>query len=688
MGNAWRSIGEWGTRVVVGVVVVLVALRDLVSPIVEWDATVYHAELARLWFLERPNPPLIFGPSLGVEISANYPPLFPASGLVANLSAGRVTDVALRLASPLIFLGLLLFAFAFTQVRFDRRSAWWTVFLLGTTPLIVLYSSWSTSYLLTSALGFVAVVMCIEASESESFRWRLWIASGVIIGLAILSSFYGWFFVIAGVLAVILGPLSWSNRLRSVIALGAATLAISSVWLLRNWVELGDPLYPLHLPFFHARGLTGPLWRAAQSELRTNADSYWIGSHSLLRLRQLGTILFDRHLVVVGALPALVLCGVNRRRGIGPLLVGFTALFILGIELIPGWFWLRSLLLAMPLLAVAGGTVVARLSQVARRQTGDDVTEGSSSPKDRTFARSAMLVLVASLSVISATIALAIAIAGPGQSTWTTQLPNGTNFATLDEGLGSTSSTMWTVFGGDYEAWIWLNQHLGDQRLATFDIRTYYLKNPQKIFYLDGEEAKPLLKIEDPNAVLTFLRKRDVRYVFMPAWAVGQTATRDPAVNLLPLDHLLGDADFPLVASFAPTDGFPLSNVYQVGGKARGVAAAVTPGPGSPAPGAGGPYLFSSGSSDGWIFVPLSGGTREKLSILYSDDSKATVSLSAYVTGGAWDIDFATINLHKTGKWRRAVIAIPSSSSGVTALSVSVSSGLFKVRSALASSAG
>jgi len=687
-GAVRRSIGEWGTRLVVGAVVLLVGVRDLISPVVEWDATVYHAELARLWFLERPSPPLLFGPSLGVEISANYPPLFPASGLVANLSAGRVTDVGLRLASPFIFAGLLLFVFAFTQTRFGRRSAWWTLLLLGTTPLIVLYSSWSTSYLLTTALGFAGVVACVEACESESFRWRPWIVSGVFLGLAILSSFYGWLFVVAGVLAVVLGQSGWSNRWRSVIAYGGAALAISSIWLLRNWIELGDPLYPLHLPFFHARGLTGPLWRAAQSELRTNANSYWIGSHSFLRLRQLGTLLFDRHLIAVGSLPAVVFCWMNRRRGRGPLLVGLTALFILGVELIPGWFWLRSLLLAVPFLAVAGGTVLARLVETSRGRTFDDVDAVWRSRKDRTAFRSVLVVLLTSLSVVSTTIAIAIAVSGPGQSTWTTQLPNGTNFAELDQSLGSTSSTLWTVFGGDYEAWVWLNRHLGHRRLATFDIRTYYLNDPESIFYLDGEEAKPLLRMTSPTSIERFFVARGVKYIFVPAWAVGDTATRDPSVNLLPLHKFLGTSQFPLVASFAPSANFPLSNVYQIGGTVTHVAAALFPSAGSPSPAAGGPYDFVPRSTGGWIFVPVRRGVHQVLRIQYFGSSRGRVSFSAYVTGGAWDIDFASIHIRPSKRWSFASFPVPFSSNGVVALSVGVGGANFVVKSAEVSAQG
>jgi hypothetical protein len=283
---------------------------------------------------------------------------------------------------------------------------------------------------------------------------------------------------------------------------------------------------------------------------------------------------------------------------------------------------------------------------------------------------------------VSATVAIAIAIAGPGQSTWTTQLPNGTNFAALDQSLGSTSSTLWTVFGGDSEAWAWLNRHLGDHRLATFDIRTYYLNNPGGIFYLDGEEAKPLLRMTSPTVIERFFLSKGVKYIFVPAWTVGDSATRDPAVDLLPVHDYLGGRQFPLVASFAPSPNFPLSNVYQVGGRVPRVAAALYPGASSPPPESGGPYDFAPHSTDGWIFVPVRRGVHQVLQIHYFGSSKGEVSFSAYVTGGAWDINFASIQIEPSKHWSVATIPVPFSSNGITALSVGVSGANFSVKSA------
>jgi hypothetical protein len=558
------------------------------------------------------------------------------------------------------------------------------VLLLGTTPLLVLYASWSTSYVLTTALGVAVVVFCIEATERSGASSRLWIVTGLLVGLAILSSFYGWLFLLVVIPAVVISRESWRARVLTLIWTFGVTGLVAGVWLVRNWVELGDPLYPLTIPLLHGRGLNGPLWRAAQSELRVNANSYWSGSHSWLRLRQLLTLLFDRHLVLIGSLPALLLWWRGGLGRISSRYLALAAVVLLGVELVPGWFWLRSLLPAVPFLAIGGGVVVAELGLAARHRR--DVTTRTHS-RIRAFQRQSFRgatgLLLVSLALTGSVVALALAVAGPGQGTWTTQLPSSANFMALDSGLGSASATLWDVFGGDYEAWIWLNRHARGERIATFDIRTEYLNHPGTILYLDGEQAKALLSIRTSSKAEAFFQRRHVRYIFLPAWSVGPGATRDPAVDLLPLHRFLGDRNFPLVASFAPSAAYPLSNVYHVGATGVGVESALFPGPSSPAPVAGGPYVFASESDDGWIFSPLRGKRDEELRVKYFDGASESISFNAYVSGGTWDLDIGDIQLQGTDRWREALIQLPSSSTEITAVSVNVGRGLFTVASAV-----
>jgi hypothetical protein len=666
-----------------GFLVLLIASRAALTPVVEWDSTVYHSALARLWYLERPHPPVIFGPSLGTEISANYPPLFPAGGLVLDLVAGRVTDIGLRLESPLMFAGLVLVIFEFSKAYFGRTAAHLASFLACTAPLLTLYANWSTSYLLTTSLGFVAVLTLICALEAPT-RVRGFLAVGLLLGLCVLSSFYGWLFVLIALVIGALGRAPWRQQIGQALIAATSFACITAVWLVRNWIDLGDPLYPLTIPLLHGRGLGGPVWKATQHELSSNANSYWTGSHSLLRLRQLLTELFDRHLVTIGTLPALAspFLKVGDRRVTRAIV--FAIVVLLGAELLPGWFWLRALVPAVPFLAIGAGVTLAALLERAR-----SALAGSSGSTDRVRINlpacgyGAVVALCLATVVVGSGSAAAIMLVGPGEQTWVTEQLPGTNFFESDDNLGSRAGSLWTVFGGDYEAWVWLNRHRGGGRVATFDIRNYYLNDPGSIFYLDGQEAQPLYRLRTASQTLAFLRRANVRYIFMPSWAIGPTLTRNPAVNLLPLTRLLGGRDFPLVADFAVTDSIPLSSVYAVGTSKLGRQAALLPGESSPAPGAGGPYVFAAHSTDGTIFVPDTSRRRgTRLVVSYLDNAPGVTEFNAYSTNGTWQLDFAQITTHGSGRWRRAVIRIPPSSAGMTALGLAVGDSQLVVRDA------
>jgi hypothetical protein len=666
-----------------GLLVLLIAFRAALTPVVEWDSTVYHSALARLWYLERPHPPVISGPSLGTEISANYPPLFPASGLVLDLVAGRVTDIGLRLESPLMFAGLVLLIFQFSKAYFGRAAAYLASFLACTAPLLTLYANWSTSYLLTTSLGFVAVLTLICALEAPT-RSRGFLAVGLLLGLCVLSSFYGWLFVLIVLIIGALGGVPSRQQTRQALVVATSFACVAAVWLVRNWIDLGDPVYPLTIPLLHGRGLTGPVWNATQHELSSNANSYWTGSHSLLRLRQLLTELFDGHLVTIGTLPALALpfLKVGDRRASRAIVVAIAVL--LGAELLPGWFWLRALLPAVPFLAIGAGAALAALLERAK-----GAWAGSSVPTKGVriiwpaCGYGAVVALCLATVILGSATAAAIVLVGPGQQTWVTGELPGTNFFASDQTLGSRTGSLWTVFGGDYEAWVWLNRHLGSGRLATFDIRNYYLNNPGSIFYLDGAEAQALYRLRTAAQALAFLRRANVRYIFVPSWAIGPTPTRDPAVNLLPLTRLLGGQDFPLVADFAVTDSIPLSSVYSVGPSELGRQAALLPGESSTAPGAGGPYVFAAHSTDGTIFVPDTSRRRgTRLVVSYLDNAPGVTEFNAYSTNGIWQLDFAQITTHGSGRWRHAVIRIPPSSAGTTALGLAVGDSQLVVRGA------
>ncbi len=638
------------TAAFAALVLALTLSHAALAPVQEWDAIVYHAENAKLWFQERPAPPVIYGPSVGIEISANYPPLFSASGAAIYTLLGRFDDLYLRVLPPLLFLSILLMTYGYARRRFGEDTACYATLLLLGTPLMLFYGVWTTGYILMAALVLATVVLSDMAAQAGSpARWAI---AGAVAGLALLSHFYGVVAIPAGLAAIVihrrrgwLGPALFL----------AVALAVASPWLLRNLILLHDPFYPLGSPPFHGKGLVQPLWEASKSEIGRNALGYWGVRGVRLRIRELTTALFDRHLLPMGLYFGLLLgLSMWRRQPV----MAYLALVLSGLillVLLPGWFWLRALVPAVPIAALLTGRLFAALVDAGK------AGRGSRWPGLRPIARVAAVAAVTVSLAAGELVGLSLAIAGPNQYTWTTSLTSYDNLMRSVETLGSTREQLWMTFSGDSLMWEWLNQHVGPrQRVATLDIRTYYLDRPQDIFYLDGIEAVPLLHLDRPDLVEQYLLQQDVRYVALPSWSV-DGPTRHPVVGILPLFRFLGTERFPAVAVFPVGASDRPSIVYAVGPTSVPPTLGVFPGGGSPAPALNDPSVtFGAGRVDPRIFVPTPQKQASALTFRYDTSGSGGFSVNLYdQTHGRWA--YGVLRGTRTGEpgWGTATLPLP-----------------------------
>src|SRR5262249_28654546 len=98
----------WPDRLAFTIGYALIAVLALASPIFEPDSTTYHVMTARVWAHSVGRAPLLFGPSVGAPLGANYPPLFPAIGAFLLTITGSGRDALLQAVAPMQALGGLL----------------------------------------------------------------------------------------------------------------------------------------------------------------------------------------------------------------------------------------------------------------------------------------------------------------------------------------------------------------------------------------------------------------------------------------------------------------------------------------------------------------------------------------------------------------------------------------------------
>jgi hypothetical protein len=437
-----------------------------------------------------------------------------------------------------------------------------------------------------------------------------------------LTSFYGAVALICGLAAAFLYR---RPRLFNTLLFMVAALAVAAPWLVRNFVLLGDPIYPLGTPPFDGKGIVEPLWTASKEEISRNALGYWAGSHGLwLRLRELTSALFDRQMLATGLYFGLLLGLTFRRR---EPVMAYLALVLLGllvVVLVPGWFWLRSLVPAIPIAALLTGRVLSDL-----------LAPKTEIPKERRFAesglRTAAVLSVTAVLVASGLVGISLAVAGPNQYTWTTGLSEQDDLMRGVKNLGSPREQLWSTFTGDLLMWEWINHNVRPgERIGTLEFRTYYLDRPEDLFYLDGIEAVPLLKMSTPEQVSRFFNDQRVRYVALPSWSMHGPSSH-PVKDLLPLFRMLGGAFFPTVATFAIGGSDTPSVVYSVGSTDKEPVIGVFPGSiGSSMTLEDTSVTIYPRRDDPRIFVPVSHERAEAVFLEYETEGAGRIDMNLF----------------------------------------------------------
>lgn len=159
--------------------------------------------------------------------------------------------LALRLGSDLLAQMFVWLATALTigwLLTFGRRitpAAPWAALLIATHTAVLLMSS--TTYVEPLVMLWVtASLLSFEASEEGRDRGLL-VLSALFAGLALGTKYY------AGLLAALLvARLVWRDRLKSALLFAAVAGALFAPWLVKNWLFVGNPVFPFLYKVFPA----------------------------------------------------------------------------------------------------------------------------------------------------------------------------------------------------------------------------------------------------------------------------------------------------------------------------------------------------------------------------------------------------------------------------------------------------
>jgi len=458
-------------------------------PATEWDSLAYGVNYAKIIY-ENGSIPLIAGPSIGLEMSASYPPGVQLTAVYLYTFAGSVSDFYYKLLSPIFGLATVLVTYKFAlELTRNRTFSVFAASLLCVIPFfweLFIQESYlmALTLMLTSCAYFFYRAYISSPSDSAKYE-----ALGALFcGFAALTSYIG----LAAFGISLLYAVHKRVSLRRACCLIALAFVLVAPWYLRNIVLLGNPVYP----FFGVGNYLDP-------SLVTSTAQH-----------------FQDHLLIPEYLWRSVLSILGASL-IGVGIIYYTFSKRKKFDLIPPYYLILVCLAIMGLYVAFPRYIVLTAPSTAVIFVTYIAVVCSKKPRFYKLITSAVVF----------TIILSSAIMLPYIDT------------VKPPAKASENEVQYiSRFYAEGEAWAWINANtLQTDRIATFDIKEYYLQ--RDIFPLDGYEAVPLYHM-GINESITFLNDKNVTYVLSVPWASIGDNRMPSAYKLCPIVRYFGESDY------------------------------------------------------------------------------------------------------------------------------------------------
>jgi hypothetical protein len=475
--------------IVIGIFVIVAIYQTVAYPTVDWDTLAYGVNYAKIIF-KAGKIPLIAGPSIGLEMSASYPPGVQSLAVYLYTFAGIANDFYFRILQPIFGLATILATYKFAMILTKNRtvaifaiftlsimSTFWLLFVLET------YLMCLTLMLMLSALFFFKAY---KSNDADAKKYE--IVGTMFCGFATLTSYIGLFSF--GLLLLYSINRRLPSKRFSWLVLLASILVLP--WYMRNLLLLGNPIFP----FFGIGNYLDPLLLSSSMQHFQNWSNVPFNDLYSTICKIGASLLF---------LGIVDLTFIKRKQFflITPFYLLLVALLIMGVH-IP---FVRYLIIALPASAVI---IAASTRSLFTAYT--------------LVRRSTAIILILMVLVSSAIVLPCINSFKPtptrGDDKWS-----------------------YIQFFEEGDAWKWINENTPiDARIATYDIKQYYIE--RDIFTLDGNEAVPLYKMDTIEECIDFLEESNVTFVLSVPWASPSDTRMPPAYKWCILTRYLPSGRF------------------------------------------------------------------------------------------------------------------------------------------------
>ncbi|MFX1518191.1 MAG: ArnT family glycosyltransferase [Promethearchaeota archaeon] len=473
--------------IVIGIFVIVAIYQTIAYPAIEWDSLAYGVNYAKIIF-ENGKIPLIAGPSIGLEMSASYPPGVQLLAVYLYVFAGNAGDFYFRILQPIFGLATILATYKFAMiVTKNRTAAVFAMFALSSMSTfweLFVHETYLMCLTLMLTLAAFFFFKAYNSSDTDAKKYE--IIGTLFCCFSALTSYIGMFSF--GLLLLYSVNRKLSAKRVTWLAIFGPVIVLP--WYIRNFILLGNPIFP----FFGIGNYLDPvLFNSSTQHFQNWSNVPFFDLISIICKIGAG-ILF---------LAIMYFTFAKRKQFhlILPFYLFLVGLIIMGLH-IP---FVRYLIIALPALAV----ILAASTKSLR-------------PTHTLVERMVAIILISLVLVSSVMVLPCINSLKPtptrGDDKW---------------------SYLSQVFE-EGDAWQWINENTPTEaRIATYDIKEYYIE--RDIFTLDGNEAAPLYKMDTIEESIAFLEEMNVTYVLSVPWTAPLDPRIPPAYKWCVLTRYFGD---------------------------------------------------------------------------------------------------------------------------------------------------
>ena len=518
------------SMILVSVYIIAAIYKSVALPATEWDSLAYGVNYAKIIF-EKGSIPLIAGPSIGLEMSASYPPGVQLAAVTLYNFAGAANDLYYRILSPIFGIATIMTTYKFALILSrDKTISIFAVLSLSVVPFF-----WELFVQETYFLGLILMMnlsafFLFKAYNSNYAEGRKFEIIGTLLcGFSALTSYIG----LASFGLLFFYGVNRRVSLKRFAWLTILFLAVVLPWYARNFLLLGNPIYPFlgigeHLDPFLLSSTMQHFQNYATIPIY--AWSIVIGKigATLLALA-IAYLTFSKQKNLLKILPLklkkILLQNIPSYLQNNFFIIVLSYLLLIGILImIIHLPFPRYIIVALPCSAIFFSIIIKSFFTI------NNLT--------RAFAVTLISMVAISSIVVLPYMNSAKPTANPGDDKW---------------------SYLIHVFK-EADAWKWINENTPlDARIATYDIKEYYLQ--RDILLLDGNESASLYKIDTIEEGIDFLQDKRITYVLSVPWASPMDPRLPPAYKSCILTRYLGDPRY-LPPVYVGVNG---ATVYHVG---------------------------------------------------------------------------------------------------------------------------